>query len=616
MGFINPAAFIFSIFLAGLVLLYLWERQQRRLDVPSMLLWQAIPEAVVRRRRFQPDNLFWLQLAGMAALLFGLANPYLHVASQPDHPDRLILVIDLSASMQTAEGESTRLDLAREQAIGVIRAMPPDGDIMVIGAAREPTIIAPFDRDHESVIEVIEKLRAKDVSTHLEPALAIAQRASFQSDVRTAIHAFTDVPRDSVGARWRDGVSWWPAGTNGDNLAIADVQTTQGVLQNHREMGARVAVQNYGTSEKHGSLTVRIDGALIAQELFTAPPQSTQSFHFPQLSAFGLLEASLQVEDALALDNHWRTWLPRFRPIRIVLVDATPELANAMSRLDEAAEAIIVDKAPGSETAGDPDIIVYHRTTPESLPADAAALLIAPNTDLTSRKPASELREAAVVDWNDGHEVLRGIDPRLIHRFATLQVLQPPPWGETVLSVQSAEREVPALVVGKPGSRRAAILAADLGNEPFLSSDREPLLLLVLNLIDWLADQRSDVAFVRTGESKAIADQDNPAVEVIDPTGASVQIDQAQVSLGIDYAGTYQVVRQDGARTNILANFQDSEESDIGRKATEPYTATSDDSEGAEALKVDRGFGAWLYVAAALLLLAEWIVATRSVEHG
>ncbi len=615
MGFTNPAAFIFSFFIVGLVLLYLWERQQRRLDVPSMLLWQAIPEAVVRRRRFQPDNLFWLQLAGMAALLLGLANPYLDIDFETGHDGRLILVIDLSASMQTVEGGTTRLDLAREQAIRVIRSMPLR-EIMVIGAGREPMIITPFDRGHESVIEVIGNLQAKDVSTRLEPALAIAQRASFQSDVRTAIHVFTDVPRHSVGARWRDGVSWWPAGTNSDNLAIADVQTTQGVLQNHREMGARIAVQNYGTKEKHGSLAVRVDGELVAQELFTAPPQSTQSFHFPQLSASGLLEASLQAEDALALDNHWRTWLPRFRPIRIALVGATPELANTMSRLDDAAEAIIIDASPSGETTGGADIVVYHHTTPESLPDDVATLLIAPLADLATRKPATELREAAVVDWNDDHEVLRGIDPRLLHRFASLKVLQTPPWGEMVLSAQAADREVPALVVGKPGSRRAAILAADLGSEPFLSSDREPLLLLVLNLIDWLAEQRSDVTVARTGDSKAIADPDAPVVEVIDPKGMPLYIDQAQLSLGLDYAGTYQVVRQDGTRTNIFANFQDSEESNVGRTPAEPYAATSNYAQGADSLKVNRGFGVWIYIAAAMLLIAEWIVAIRSVEHG
>ena len=113
MAFINPGAWLFGALFAVLIALYLWERSRRRVDVPSLLLWQVIPDAVVRTSRFRPDWLFVLQCLLLTLLIAGLADPYLRARPGAAGPARAVFVLDLSASMQAREARDTRFDLAR-----------------------------------------------------------------------------------------------------------------------------------------------------------------------------------------------------------------------------------------------------------------------------------------------------------------------------------------------------------------------------------------------------------------------------------------------------------------------------------------------------------------------
>lgn len=622
MTLLNPAGLLFAIFLVGLFLLYLWERNQRRVDVPSMLLWEVVPESVVRRNRFQPDSLFWLQFAGLACLVFGLAGPYFEDTDRTHLPHRAILILDLSASMQTIEDGVSRLDLARDAASRVILSSPPETELMLIGAPREPRVVAPFTHEQQDLLALLSALEASDVSASLDPALAMAQRLAFPSVVPTEVHVFTDLPRASVAERWRDAINWWPVGSSDDNLAIANVETTQGVLQDHHHAAARVTVRNFSARDKHGSLTVSVGGRPIGKELFTSSPHDISVFHFPDLPVSGLLEATLESDDALAVDNHWRAWVPHFRPIRIALVGAPPELRRSIVRLGTATNAVEVVSAGEPVAFSGPtdirknaDVAIYYRVTPEQLP-DIPALLIAPPTDLSSQRPQEEVGGLQVLDWNENHPVLRGIAPHLLRTFETGVALAPPPWSETILHARSGGRDLPILVVGQPTRHRMAILTPLIDGDDLLRSDRETTLLLFINLLDWLVGQKTEVPVLRTGESRPLADASLDAIEVIDPRGRPVAVPSGpKPFLSFDLAGVYRVNRPGEPPSHILANFQDAAESSIARDPEAPHRVTSD-ALSTRAERSGSGPQRWLFFVAAALLITEWLAATRAHDHG
>lgn len=616
MGFLNPLGLLLSIFAVGLVLLYFWERNQRRVDVPSMMLWEVVPESVVRRSRFQPDTLFWIQLAALACLILALANPYFEWSQRDGSPGRAILVLDLSASMQTIEHETSRLDLAREAAARFILSAPPGTDLMLVGTARESKVIAPFGTDRDRMLELVTSLEARDVAGKLEPALAMARRLAFQSPTRTEIHVFTDLPRESVRAPWRDLVNWWPFGSTDDNLAIISVETSRGVLQDARHAGARVTVRNFSAENKHGAVTLVVGGKPLARELFTSPPLGESTFHFTDIVAAGVVEVDLETQDALTIDNRWYGWLPPFRPLRIALIDAASELRSAVARLANATDSLQLIEV--GETEGmDPttvDVVIYDRTTPQPLPA-IPSLLIAPPIDPVSGQPTAALENIDVLDWSKPQEILRGVDVRLLRTFEKGVRLEPPPWSQSVLMTHAADQDLPVLAVGRPQQHRVAILTPQLDGERLLASDHETTLLLFLNILDWLAAVEEDVPVIRTGESKSLAAITGEVTEVVDPRGRTSVPVGAEPFLSFDVAGAYELRRRDRGPLRILANFHDDAESDIGREPASPYQAPEPERATASVGSA-AGLRPWLMAMAAALLIGEWYAAGRVRNHG
>ncbi len=604
MGVANPFAFLLSIFVVGLIVLYLWERNQRRLDIPSMLLWHSVPESVVRRSRFQPDRLFWFQLAALVALILGLANPYSPFAS--DQPNqRTVLVVDLSASMQSLEGDTTRLELARSAATRVIKAAPAGGEMMLIHAARQPRVAVGYTRDPISVLQALAETSATDTATKLEPALAIAQRAIDQADGNTRVHVFTDVPEESIDRRWRHGMTWWPVGTSDTNLAITGFDVTQGVLQDHQSATVRVTLHNFSSQQHHGSLSLSIAGRSFAQRLFTLGAHQSSSFGFTDLPGAGLVEARLTENDALALDNRALSWVRPWSPVRIALLTHDPRLAQTLATIAEATAAIEIDAVDPAVPPkwSDFDVAVLQGESADPLP-DLPTLQFGGGG---TGEASTERLE--VFDWQERHPVLRGIAPRQFRAFHRAELGEPPSWGEAVLQTRNQGTESPLLVVGTP-DRRRAWLAIDPASENILRTDREPALLLVLNLLDWLASGDREVSVVKTGDSVRLdGDADSPA-QIIAPDGNLLEVAAgSDRGLPLERAGVYRI-REGGRERTILANFRDAAESDIGRVSTNSPKPEPQPQATTEASKRS-GLGLWLYLLAAAALAAEWLVAAR-----
>src|SRR5690606_623539 len=84
--------------LAG-VILVLHARRRRRLEVPSIRIWQFLEPSSMRQRTLRwppPSLLLLLQIAAVLLIAFALAQPRFGTAAKTDHA---IYVIDASGSM-------------------------------------------------------------------------------------------------------------------------------------------------------------------------------------------------------------------------------------------------------------------------------------------------------------------------------------------------------------------------------------------------------------------------------------------------------------------------------------------------------------------------------------
>ena len=612
-GFVNPGAWALAALSAVLVALYLWERSRRRVDVPSLLLWQAIPDAIVRTNRFRPDWLFVLQCLLLGLLVGGLADPYF--GSHPGTADaaRAVFVLDQSASMGAREGRDTRFGLARAALRQRLDALGTDDEVMLIGASHHPSVVAAFTRDHDEVARRLAALEPVDARANLDAALAIATRAAEQPGRPADVELFTDTPRDALSPQWRSRVGLFQIGETDDNLAIEGLQVSQGRFQDYRDAHAYVAVHNFAHREAHGVLTLQMDDTVFSRLGFSLAPRSVGGFPLRDLPSAGVLRASLEVDDALSADNRAYADVRSVRPLRVLAVTDSPALESELRRIAAATPNLQFAFAAPADYAGDAgaDVVLFHRVAPP-FPPDAASLYIAPTGATSPFAVRGTFNWVPILDWDASHPVLAGVRPELPFALAAAQDLDVPAWAAPLITARADGHEIALAIAGEHDGHRRAALAFDLATDNLLSADHVNLLLVFLNLLDWLAPVETGVRVARTGDVEVIDHLPAQPHHLTDPRGReSVLPADTSARIDLAYAGEYRIAGDDDT-VRVLANFMDAEESDIGRatqstSAPPPRRAESTPTQGPP-----RGAGAWLYAVAAALMVVEWLAARRS----
>ncbi len=614
MGFLNPAGLVFGTLYAVLIALYLWERYRRREDVPSLLLWMAVEEDVIRSSRVRPDLLFWLQLILLSLLIGGLAQPYFTGGGGSEQPTRRIFVLDTSASMQAREGDGTRFDKARAALRRRLEALGPTDEAMLMTAADRPAVLVPFSRDHDAVAARLDEVGPVDTGTNLNLAAAIADSAAARTDLPTSIELFTDLPPTAIDPRWRAHVRVFQFGQTDDNLGIESVQVFQGRFQDHREGQADVVVRNFSRRETHGFLTLRLEDQVISRQGFSLAPRDRRAFRVRSFPQPGILQAHLEVDDALAVDNDAYEWVRPARPLRVLVISRARPLEAELKQIARATPNLTFRVlAPAEYRAADAltaDVVVFHHFIPDAEPNEPALFLDPPADD--PRLPArGEAADVDILDWNDRHPALSGLRPLAPFPIAHATVFDVPPWAEELLSARTAEREFAIAFAGEHDGHRRAYVSFDPTAERLLSADNVTWLLFFLNVIDWLAPADTSVAVVRTGQAQVLTHLPPLPRRITDPHGTSwTQPPNGALVVDARYAGSYRV-QLDGTQRRILANFLDPAESDIGRTVAPSSTAPAERSGSARGPGARNHFGTWLYALAAIFLVLEWIVAMR-----
>ncbi|MBX3023408.1 VWA domain-containing protein [bacterium] len=610
--FANPAAWLFAGLFAVLIALYLWERSRRTIVVPSLLLWQTIPDSATRATRFVPDWLFVLQALLLLLLIAGLAGPYLSRDGSEHPSERAVFVLDTSASMQAQEGAGTRFELSK-RAIGErITALGAGDEAMLIAAGPQPAVIVPPTTDHAEALRQLAALAATDTRADLDAALAAAQRAAARADRTTRVALFTDTPFDRLSPPWRQAVSVFPVGETDDNLSIDGIQIYQSRFDDPRAARAFVTVRNHAGREHHGVLTVQLDGTTFGRQGFTLPARSATGFPVPALPGPGVLRATLDADDALAADNVAYAVVHPLRAVRVLVVSDDPTLLGELRQIAAAAPGLeLATIAPaaydGTQRA---DLFLFHRVAPP-LPTQGASLYVAPADPRGPFPPRGRLARVPLGDAAVGHPALRSVRLDLPFAFADVQILEAPSWAETLLTARADDQQLPLAFAGEVGGQRIGVLAYDLAAQGMLRADHTDLLLLLLDLVDWLVPANDDVHVIPTGSVEVIESLPSLPRHLVDPRGGEATLPADQTPL-IDarYAGEYRVTAGDAA-VRIFANLADPEESDIGRPAARPHEVAPLIRAGLPTAAPASTLAWPLYAAAATVLIVEWMAARR-----
>ena len=169
----------------AILLLYLLRPRQRRVEVPFGGLWQKVladseARVVGRNLRRLLSLLLMLLLAGL--LIASLAEPLFGrrttgAQAQPVRP-HTVVIVDVSASMQTEDGENgTRLVEAQAVLRKWLLTAPPEEDVLLMAASGHAEVLAGWGSDRATLEAGIARVHATDGGLDLRRAIDTAEQA-------------------------------------------------------------------------------------------------------------------------------------------------------------------------------------------------------------------------------------------------------------------------------------------------------------------------------------------------------------------------------------------------------------------------------------------------------
>jgi Ca-activated chloride channel homolog len=156
MSFGHPLLLLVLLALPVLVALYLWlERRPPRyaMTYPNVDLLIAVSRGRQVRRYIPP----FLALLAAAGLCVALARPH-RSTLVPANDATVVLVVDVSGSMQAKDVKPTRLGAAQEAVRKFLKRVPPQVKVALVAFAGDPQVAAPPTTDRHLVLEGLDAL--------------------------------------------------------------------------------------------------------------------------------------------------------------------------------------------------------------------------------------------------------------------------------------------------------------------------------------------------------------------------------------------------------------------------------------------------------------------------
>ena len=606
--------------LVPLVWLYLRTRRRPPAHVSSLVLWRAVAEPVVQKRRPRLPLLFFVQALLIAAGALALAQPFARRALPPGPAKDAVLVLDVSASMQAREQGTTRFalarDAARERADELARA---GRRLTVIAAGQQPQVLGT-DLDGPRAVALLAALEPRDTGGNLTAA---AELAVAQAGPQGSIDLFTDAAADGLvlsrDARALATVHRFGAG--GSNVALAGVRVIASPFDAPGRTRIVVTVRNHSSETR--TVDVRVaplggaapDAAEATTRSLTLGPGATDVVSIDGLSWTGPFQATLSPTDDLPLDDTLYAVLPAPEPLRILLVTEDEALQRALENLArQLGDVSVRSVAPVQYQPDAADgVTILDRFTPPVPPKGNAVYLAPPrgNVDVTVADGTVHARFAEQRE----HALTYGLANAHTLLGQSVVVLAPNATMKPVLLGRADGRELPLLLAGDTGGRRVGATAFALRATDLRSADALPALVFTIGLLRWLAPSAADAPLTRlAGERLRAGFPDATPIAHLEGPGIARDL-AASDEVVLERAGIYTATVGDAVR-QLLVSFVDPSESDIARPAIAASAPapvpTAEPAPGATRLWQELPYTREVLLVVIAAMLVEWLVVAAS----
>jgi hypothetical protein len=448
----------------AIIALYFLKLRRQPLEVPSTYLWsRAIEDLHVNSlwQRLRQSILLFLQLLLIAIIALALLRPGWSGTELDD--ERIVLLIDTSASMSATDTAPSRLDKSKRDAIDLVERMRPNTAAMVISFSDVAKVEQPFTDNRRllrSRIEQIEQTsRLSDLGEALRAAAGLANPGQTGDpnnplDIKTAEAqpatlyilsdgGFATVPTFKLGNLTPEYLR--QAGEEQKNVAVVAFST-----EINPEKPGRV--QAFGRLENHADEAATVQAslylgdALLDAKAVSLPPRDAKtglpgstgaSFEMQEVET-GVLKLQIDSKDQLVDDNTAQAVINMPRQAKVLVVTPGSDalvLALKTDEVQKIADVTLVEpeylesKTYQDQAAdGSYDVIIYDQCAPKTMPASSTLFIGSlppqpPSAPAAPVTPAEGGQSTAASDrWQSGEEAASPIviDVNQVHPLTQL----------------------------------------------------------------------------------------------------------------------------------------------------------------------------------------------------
>ena len=465
MSFLNSLSFLgWGVLLSVpplIVLLYFLKLKRAPLVVPSTYLWtRAIEDMHVNTiwQRLRRNILLWLQLLFVVLLILAVLRPG-NEAMQLTQ-ERLVLLIDQSASMNAKVGSETRLEIAKRRATELVDGLSPESVAMIIAFADEARVVQSYTNNRALLRRKLEQIQPTNRTTQLDEALQAASGLAnppqtyeegnpnalgLAQPLEAKLYLFTDggVEVDPEFVLGNLQPEYIPIGNERlpNNVGIVAFSAAENP-ERPGEIQAFAQLLNSGDSRQTFDLELYLEDELLdARSDVELAPGATGSLSFDvsrrvdDTITSGVLHLVIEISDDLAIDDSAYAVFNTRKQSRILVL--TPgndalELALETEELSQYARVRVEDVAfLETETyrnlteATAVDLVIYDRCTPAKMPM-ANTLFWGSMPPMETWKQGPLTSPLVLIDSDESHPLVEWLELGEVLVAEGFQVTGPP----------------------------------------------------------------------------------------------------------------------------------------------------------------------------------------------
>ncbi|HEY0583023.1 MAG TPA: BatA and WFA domain-containing protein [Chloroflexota bacterium] len=504
MTLLAPVALWFLLALPLIFILYLIQSRYRPQVVASLLLWRRMArdlEAEASWRRPRWDLLLALQL--IVALLVGLALA--RPAMLSGGGQRLVVVLDTSASMAARDVAPSRFAAARQEVINVVNAAPVDARVSLVTAGLQPRVVVD-NGSPATVLAALDGLQTEATAGDLSGALRVAAGlAAPEAANGSHVVAVTDGALDLDLPGQAVPVSFKLVGGSGQNLAISEV-TLRRPIDRADYLAGFARVVNFNADARSTSMTIMADNRPVDRAPVTVAAAGHADATFRVPAGSQTISVVLAERDTMPGDDRvdllgYARWSRR----AMIVSDAPAAWEHVFSVVPDLTTRSVrpQDFSPTEVTPG--DILLFDGVVPKDLPKTGFILVNPPDNSTVLSRTDTLPRQRRASHFDADDPLLKGLD------IAPLNVQQleravTPAWAASSVDAE----DTPLILHGRLGNQRAVIFTFDpnKSNLPHLAA----FPLLMANAVDWLTPGRD--AILHGGMDSKTSIQPRPMADV------------------------------------------------------------------------------------------------------